>query len=352
MKTVRIFLISSFICVFLSVPFSVSFSQTTSVKVQNFLKVIQAAASLAEVRVAYENAKFTQSEFDQLKKAILSSPTLKPKVDQLYSQEKALMRPKMDQNQQTALANLQAMKTKYAQTQLQKTMTTKAVMQERIKNLTVTQANACVSDMPIIESISGAPIEPGVSFGVLGKGLGNIPGSIDVMFGGLPPYRAIILSWNGCGVEAQLTIKVTGVRASNDARVILTTADGKVTNMRTSFQPMPDCTYWYNWGEAYDTHVSTSILGTYGGYLGGGNKDWSVGNFQLKNDWFLTGRNFIYYFDEKAGKNAHAEVTYTSTLMVPNGSAQTDVHAGWNAFSWVGWDLYTYLCGPIGLPDH
>jgi len=330
MKKARIVLIGFFICAFLSVPFSVSFSQTTSLKVQNFLKFIPAAKSLSEVRTAFEKANFSQSEIDQLKKAITSSPALTQKINQLVSQARALMKPKIDQNKQTALANLEAMKTKYVASQLQKAAMTQAQIQERIKNIIAT---ACVSDSPIIESISGAPIEPGVSFEVHGKGFGKGPGSIDLMVEGFV-YRAIINRWDECYVWASLTPEISGLRASNYATLVLRTGGGRETNKVASFQPLLEFTYLYDWDE-FD-------------FTSGGSNDYILNNYQLKNDWFVSSRNFNYFVDGGAG-SGHAEITYASDLNVPNGSARTNVHAGCSWLAIVDWGLYTYIFGPKGL---
>ncbi len=329
MKMGRIFLISFFICVFLWV--SVSFSQTTSIKVQNFLKVIQAATSLAEVRTALDKAKFTQSEFDQLKKAITSSPTLTQKINQLVSQARALMKPKMDQLEQAALANLEAMKTKYVASLQQKAAMTQAQIQENIKNIIAT---ACVSDSPIIESVSGAPIMPGVSFAVHGKGFGKGPGSIDLMVEGFV-YRAIINRWDECYVWASLTPEISGLRASNYATLVLRTAGGRETNKVTSFQPLLEFTYLYDWDEF--------------NFTSGGSNDYILNNYQLKNDWFVSSRNFKYFVDSSTGGSGHAEITYASDLNVPNGSARTNVHAGCSWLAIVDWGLHTYIFGPKGL---
>ncbi len=248
MKRARIFLIGLFICVFVSVSFSVSFSQTTSVKVQNFLKFIQAATSLAEIRAAFDKANFTQSELDQLKKAITSSPTLTQKINQLYNQEFALMKPRMDQNKQAALANLEAMKTKYVASQLQKRAATQAQIQEKIKNIIAT---ACVSDAPIIESISGTPIQPGVSFAVFGKGFGKSPGGLFLNLGG-NDYYGIIDDWGECCVRARLMSEISGLRASNYVPLVLRTAGGKETTKTASFQPTLEFTYVYNWGSCWN----------------------------------------------------------------------------------------------------
>ena len=325
MKTARIFLIGFFICVFLSV--SVSFSQTTSAKVQNFLKVIHAATSLAELRTAFDKAKFTQNEIDQLKKAILSSPTLMQKIEQLNNQARALMKSKMDQFKQQALANLDAIKSKYTLIRQQKDTSVRAASQEAAK------APPCQSDTPIIIFIQGAPIEPGVSFLLGGKGFGPSPGSIDLMFGGFT-YRAIVDGWGECYAVARLTPEISGVRPSNYATLVLRTAGGKETNKITSFQPILEFNDLYNVGSL--SWVS-------------GSNDWILNDFQLKNDWFVSSRDFKYWLD---GGDAHTEITYASDLTVPNGSAKTGVHAGCNFFGSDGcvtWFLDTCICGPKGL---
>ncbi len=77
----------------------------------------------------------------------------------------------------------------------------------------------------------------------------------------------------------------------------------------------------------------------------GGSADWSVNDFQLKNDWFVSGR----YFKANTDGDAHAEITYASALNSPNDIARTDVHAGWGSVSSVLWELWTDFAGPKGL---
>ncbi len=350
MKTGRIFLIGLFICVFLSVSFSVSFSQTTTTKVQNFLKVIQAAKTLVEVGTAFNKAKFSQSEIDQLKKAITYSPTLTQKIKQLYNQEFALMKPRMDQNKQAALANLNTLKSRYTILQQQKEAAAQAALQQAANT-----TNPCESDTPMIIS-NTVPIEPGVLFQVLGKGFGKTPGTILLSLGA-NTYYANIEAWDECYVGARLMSEISGVRATNEATLVLRTG-GRETSKRTSFQPTLECIYVYNWG----SNGVGDIVREYYPQLQadkeavslkpiilpdlGGSADWSVNDFQLRNDWFVISRYFRTPF---IGADAHAEITYPSALNSPNDIARTDVHAGWGVFSQVLWELFEYFAGPKGL---
>jgi hypothetical protein len=342
MKTARIFLIGFFICVFLSVSFSVSFSQTTTAKVQDFLKFILAAKSFSEVGTAFNNAKFSQNELDQLKKAIASSPALTQKIQQLYNQAIALMKSRKDQFKQQALSKLDAIKSKYAFLQQQKNVAVQTALQQFAK----TPGSCATKDTPMIIS-NTTPIEPGVLFQVLGEGFGKTRGVISLNLGG-NDYLANIEAWGECYVGARIMSEISGLRATNYAVLVLKTAGGKETSKTTSFQPTLEFTSLLNFDSTsqFQQPANAYLFPGVPVAVIGGSHDWSLNDFQLKNDWFVSGRTFQSY---PSGLDAHAEITYASAENSPNDIARTDVHAGWMGCSYVDWELFTYLSGPKGL---
>ncbi len=325
MKKARIVLIGFFVCVFLLFSFSVSFSQVTSSKAQDFLAVIQAATSLPEVKAAFDSANLTRSEIGQVNKTVLSSPALKQKMDLLYSQASALRNPEREQVSKLASANLETMKAKLVGAR----QTKEAAALSEIELLKKQTDGACGSDSPIIEKISIAPIEPGLLFAVSGKGFGKSGGSIDLLIPGFI-YQANIVEWNECWVEARLPPEISGVNASYSAKLILKTAGGKEISTVTSFQPLFDCVLIFDSGEV-NPWVGTSY--------------WVLNHFLLTNNAFVSERTFESWAD-----SGHAEITYASDLNVPNSSAVTYVHGGCTFFGRADWNLFTSICRPKGLP--
>ena len=326
MKIARILLISVCVCALLSFSFSQRTRQKPALKtmgadkIEQFLKAIQAAKSFEEMQAAFTQADFTPAELNQLKDKIEASPTLKQKIDQLFERKKAEAQPQIEEHRRIIAAKLQASKSQ------------QIAEQKRVYQGPALQfINKCPANLPSVSRVEGT-VKPGVEFAVVGKGLGSAPGSVDLMLPGPGrTYAALISSWNECGVIARLSEEITGVRASNEATLVLKRSDGKEARKVTSFQPLLEyaAIYDHGWCE---------------GHFFGCSKDWYLNNFNLINDYFVYDRNFESVFD------GNAKITFASPLNIPNGSARTDVHSGVAAFGNNLWMLHTFIAGPKGLP--
>lgn len=308
-------------------------------KVEAYLKSVETAQSLEEVRAGFAKAGLSQSEAEGLKREIEASPALKQKLEGLVRQDQTKVQAKVTQFKREASAKVEALKTQYATSQQVKIRTAEGLLSKM-------RPGACPpSDKLIIEKISGEPIEPGVVFAVSGKGFGSDRGSLDLMFGG-HTYPAFIMEWTECYVHARLSDEITAVRPSKDAMLVLKKPDGKEIRQPTSFQPLLEyASIIDEEGITYDSELVPGLL------LGGAavdlgeSKDWTKNNFQLINDWVVKDRVL-----QVSSHRGHAEITSASALDTPNGSARTDVHAGREAYGYARWTLSTCVVGPKGLP--
>jgi hypothetical protein len=291
-------------------------------KVETFLKSIETAQSLEEVRTGFDKVGLSQSEADGLKREIEVSPVLKQKLEGLAKQDEPKAQAKLAQFKREASTKVEALKAQYSTSQQAKMKKAEGALPR------VLPGSCPPSEYLIIDRILGAPIEPGVVFAVEGKGFGAERGSIDLMVGG-HTYPAFISEWTACYVHARLSDEISGLRASNEAMLVVNRADGKVLRLPTSFIPLMETMDIYDHGE----------VGL------GGSEDWKLNDFNLKNDWFVIDRAFHAW-----APHGHAEITYASDLNVPNGSARTNIHGGCLFIGEARWSLHTIVRGPKGLP--
>jgi hypothetical protein len=312
-------------------------------KVDQFLKVAQGAASIAEVRAAFNQSRFTQTELDQLKGKIEASSSLSKKIEQLQRQSLTKMKPKLDQAQRAAEGRF---------LHLRKQVTEKQSLELRAQALEIRQKTAGLlrvkpdpndtdaGDTPAIEHIHG-PITPGTEFAIEGQGLGSAPGSVDVMVGGRI-FRAGINGWNSRVVYAQLERSVDGVREGNST-VVLETKSGKKSSGEAPFSPLLDV--------RYEKAPKLELMG----YCCGNSWNWRIFEFKLENDWYVSETRVETFFvrddfELSTSGDGHAEITSGPENYVGNVWATSDVHGGVRFFESMQIYVTLYIAGPKGLP--
>lgn len=317
-------------------------------KVDQFLAVIQGAASIKEIRAAFDQARFTLPERDSLKGKIEGSVAIRKKIETLQRQASAKAVAGASRVlKSSATARFARVKKQVTQKQagelqarilgIKKELT--ATLRER-KGFTADPNTACAADTPAFEKILG-PITPGQEFAIEGQGLGSTPGSVDVMVDGRI-FRARINGWNPCYVYAELERSVDGVRGGS-ATVVLETSSGKKASGDVAFQPLLDV--------RYEEAPMIELMG----YCCGNSGDWQVFDFKLENDWYVceTGVKTLFVEDEdepSTSGDGHAEITSGPEKFVGNVSARSMVHGGVGWFESMQIYVTLYIAGPKGLP--
>ena len=344
MRLRGIFLVGVFFCFCISLSLSQQRQAKPSKvvrvagKIEKFLKTVQEAKSLDEVKVAHTQAGFTQAELDQLKREVESSPALKQKTDQLFEQAQAAAKPEIERVIREAEVKLTALKSNHAAQLKQKQESRIAEFQRKSSEPLPDRKQSldpnvrCAAEAPTIDEVMG-PVEPGVPFRVSGKGLGASPGSVDLMTQGRV-YAAFIDSWNSCGIRARLANDISGVLASDEAMIVVKTSAGKEVRKGTSFQP----TLEFKSNSSEDK----SIIGWYWGNT----QDWVEFDYYLKNQWYVVNTTCYHCC------NGHCEITKAPPTNVPNGNALTVVHQGVAAFGVASCHVVQLIAGPKGLPSH
>ena len=296
--------------------------------VEGFLQSVLAARSLAEIKAAYDKANLSQSEQDELRRKIEASPELQKNLNRHLAEQKASAKALIDQRNREFAAKIEAAKLEQRNLQLEALDQPPGVLLTRCPP----------ADQPTIDIVKGAPLIPGKEFRILGKGFGEPrPGSIDLMIPGpIPAQRAIIISWKACEVHARFSGEISGMRASNEASLVLKTSDGKEATKVTSFQPLWDYFYIDHSGGCPDD-LGSAIFGC--------SEDRTMNNFILKNDYIIYKIEF-----SSQGDGGHAEITVRPLTDTPNVSARTVIHTGAKAFGFGYWDLHVSFRGPKGLP--
>jgi hypothetical protein len=296
-------------------------------KVDAFLKVLQNETTLEEVQKAFEGAGFSNAEINEVKNRIEGSATLKQKLERLQNEAQAGMTAKADQYKRQSGSRVAVLSAKLNQqrvAQFNKGIT--AIKAADAK--TFSPAVRCKADAPSITSVS--PVTPGVEFAVEGMGFGEYPGIVELTTVG-KVFSAHVTGWNSCTIYAELGDDVSGVRANAQASLSIKTTDGKITRALTSFTPALETSEQFNDGSVT-------------GYYFGGSDDWTFWDYGLKNDWYVVGTSLEH------GGDGHAEITSAAATNVPNGSAQTKVHAGVAGLGRSCFTVTQSLAGPRGLP--
>lgn len=313
-------------------------------KVDQFLKVVQEAQSLREVRAAFDQAGFTPNELDELKRKVEASPSIRQKTGMLAKQEETPSTREIEQAERAAKNRLAMISKGVIQKQDREIRNRVARMKQEVSaslkartdlasRLTADPNAVCAADAPMIERILG-PITPDAEFGILGKGLGPVPGSVDVMVDG-KVFRARINGWNACSVYAQLPRDVEGVKGGQ-ATVALKSNTGKEASGNAKFEPL------------LEVRRDTSPVQEVWAWYWGGHGDWDFFDYKLTNGWSVV-EVHVWYHDRPDGYG-HAETNYEPPRMTPDVSARTGLHAGVNAWGKIKCSVSIYFAGPKGVP--
>jgi hypothetical protein len=312
-------------------------------KVEDFLKSVQTARSLAELKAASTRANISQGEIDQVKKAIESSPVLKQKIEQFRKEAEAAAQPAFEQFKRKIAAKVETAKSELIAKQA-------AIERPRAGYKAQQYGVDCPYDVPVISSIKsteeGEPIQPGIQFGIFGKGLGTGPGAVDLLIQGRT-FPVQIQKWNNCVVWATLNRDdVSGVHADLGAIISLRTNTGRETRQTTRFKPTLVFVSSADDRDLglYDQCHSTLCFGS-----SCDTTFWKM--FALKNDWCIVSVVFDYSVNESGGPGSgHAELTKSPPLNTPNCSAETHVHAGASGCAAVYFSVHILIEGPKGVP--
>jgi hypothetical protein len=297
-------------------------------KVDAFLKILQNATTLEAVQNAFDGAGFSQAELDQLKTRTEGSAPLKQKLERLQNDARAAMRVQANQLKQQSASRTAALSTQLNQRRIAD-FKKRIVAIKAIDTKSLDPAVRCRADAPSITSVS--PVTPAVEFAVEGMGFGEYPGTVEITTGG-KVFSAHVTGWNSCTIYAELGDDVSGVRANPQASVSITTTAGKITRGLTSFTP------------TLETSEQTNGDITCGHFYFGNHENWTFWDYGLKNDWYVVGTSLEHK------QYGHAEITSAPATNVPNGSAQTKVHAGVAGVACSRFIVTLSLAGPKGLP--
>jgi len=306
---------------------------TGTEKVDAFLKAVQGAKSLQEVRAAYEKAGFSQAELDGLKAKFDRTPSLKQKFDQLRKEARTAAKPRIERSQAAAKSKLTAIESK------SRNVKVKAQLDQRkkINDMLTGRFNPnveCAAETPAILKVHGA-VTPGEEFYIEGRGFGATAGTVNVaLLNEGRVYRATTTEWNACGVWARISGSIEGVKA-DQAEVTLETSSGKKAAGRVNFLPLIE----------YRTDTVEFELQ---GYCCGNSADWKAFDYKLQNDWYVCGTTVEY--TRLIEGNGHAEITHAPDLLFPDGLAKTEVHGGVSNVGLIWVDVYEFVAGPKGLP--
>jgi len=296
-------------------------------KVDAFLTILQNATTLEEVQKAFDGAGFSNAEIDQVKNRTEGSATLKQKLERLQNEAQAAMRAQADQYKRQSVGRMATLSAKLNQQRVAQ-FNKGIVAIKAIDAKTFSPAVRCRADAPSITLVS--PVTPGVEFAVEGMGFGEYPGTVELTTVG-KVFSAHVTGWNSCTIYAELGDDVSGVLANPQASLSIKTTDGKITRGLTSFTPALETSEQTNDGQACSAFF-------------GGQGDWTFWDYGLKNDWYVVGTSLDHTGD------GHAEITSAPSTNVPNGSAQTKVHAGVAGVACSNFTVTLSLAGPRGLP--
>lgn len=313
-------------------------------KVDQFMKVVQAAKTLGDVRAAFEQAGFTPNELDELKRKIESSSSAMKRIETLSNQNNAATRTKVARSENATKARLASLRKELAEKQAAEIRAGEAKLRQEMagslksrtglaSRLSADPNVVCAADNPTIKNIYG-PIRPGMEFGIDGVGLGSAAGSVDVMVDG-HVFRANLKEWTQCHAYAYLSSDIGGVR-SGEATVSLRTNSGKEASGTVHFLP------------TLEGRVEHSKMLSLQGYCCGNHAYWNLFDIDLKNDWYATSAEVTTYVDPDDG--GHAEITGEPVRYQPNCRARVVIHAGVSGFNSLDAYVHLYIAGPKGLP--
>ena len=301
-----------------------AYSQTSSTKVNNFIKTVLAATTFQAAHDAAKRITFTSAELGMLA-TVYNDPTsaFRKKLDQLYSaylaspEYQALWQPL----ETASVAKLDSLKLAYSNSLKAKGL--------QVTNALAAISTTCSATTPSINSVVGQPIVPGVAFGVVGNGFGSGSGTVKVLIAGTQ-YPATVISWGNCKVGAYLSNTMSGLKASNSATLILTTTKTQTSTATVNFAPLLEI-------RTLTGHDSCD------GMFDGCSENRTYHDYPLKNDWYVKAQILSEACD------GHAEFISKPAWNVPNVLAKTVIHMGCSANDVVCWKLWTYIEGPKGL---
>ncbi len=296
-------------------------------KVDGFLKIVQNAATLAEVQKAFDGAGFTKAEVEQVKKRTDESPQLKAKLEDLLKQSQAARKAQVAEFERGSGVRMAALSKKLNEQRIAKFKTTIASARQQIGTKPPDPATTCKADAPAVKSVSS--VTPGVEFAVQGVGFGEYPGTVELSTGG-KVFGARVNGWNSCVIYAVVGDDVSGVGANAQASVSVRTTEGKLTRGLTGFTP------------SLETAEQSANDAAVGYYLGR-SKDWKYWDYVLKNDWYVVDTKLEHFH------MGHAEITSAPPNNVPNAFARTYVHAGVAGLGASEFTVTQSLAGPKGL---
>jgi len=312
-------------------------------KVDLFLKAVQDATTMNEVRAAFDRAGFTPGELEELKRKVEASPSAKQKTELLAKEEETSSAREIERAERAAKDRLAMISKGVIQKQEREIRNRSARMKQEASaslkartdlasRLTADPNVVCAADSPSIDKIYG-PITPGAEFGIMGKGLGPAPGSIDVIVDGRL-FRADVNEWNACHVYAQLPNDVEGIKAGH-ATMVLKTNSGKEASKDTAFEPSLEFRYESSPWQV----INSCFFGAHG--------DWTFFKYSLVNGWHVVDVRVTQYLN---GTGGHAETTSEPEKNVNNVRATTQLHAGAVGVTTLHCNVTIYFAGPKGVP--
>ncbi len=329
--------------------FSVAFSQVArqrpaqlarpSAKIEQFLKFLETAKSLNEVKAELAQVRFTAAEIDELKNNAQQSARYKQNMDRIVAQSKAILQPKMNM----AEARMATMAKEANAGRL-------AAAGPGRDRFGPKEPATCPPSGPLKIAAMPAELNPGYDFTITGTGFGDKQGTIRVV---LPETlksleQATISSWKDCYIRARLSADIPELDKPQTQLVLMTSRAGlgdKVSRAVT-VRPRPQ----------YITLSDNGFCIGVGGLfpLGSTGPEITACD-KVCFDFPLINGYYVYKLDFEPmlmSEDADSVVALESSppLNTPNVSLRTLVKARMSSCNIGGWGLSIVLAGPKGKP--
>ena len=309
-------------------------------KVERFLKFMETAKTLTEVKAEVMKAHFTPAELDHLKNDPKDSRRYRQSMDRIIAQTKTSLQPRM-------AASRQRMEAAVNEARAGQFAPTSGRPAKGMPGVIIPPAQ-CPPPGPFKIIKLDATIYPGRDFEISGTGFGDKQGTVRIV---LPPElksfeMPAISSWKDCSVIARLRADLPKLAAPN-RMLYLTTSDGQ----RSSRPVMV---------KRETVYVNLSD----GGMCMGPGALWPLVDVdpnevtncdKVSFDFTLINDYYVYKVDFEplpllGDTSAAMELVSSPPLNAPNCYVRAAVNVRMPPFTAGAWGLSVVLAGPRGLP--
>lgn len=310
-----------------------------STKIEQFLKFLETAKSLKEVKAELAKVRFTAAETNELKNNTQQSARYQQNMDRIIAQSKAILQPKM----KMAEARMASVAREANAGRPAAAGPGRDVFGPR-------EPATCPPSGPLKIAAMPAELNPGYDFTITGTGFGDRQGTIRVV---LPEAlkgleQATISSWKDCYIRARLSADIPELDKPQTQLVLMTSRAGLGDKVSRAVTVKPRPQYI----TLSDSGLCIGVAGIFPFGSSGGEVtacDKVCFDFPLINGYYVTKLDFEPML---MSEDADSVVALESSppLNTPNVSLRTLVKARMSSCNMGGWNLAIVLAGPKGKP--